>query len=363
MAKFLRFHSVVVKNEYKVIRGCGFRSVIYLSSILYLAFLCIGFSHSAMICRAKLAGNPFSNWVNIEINKRTRDSTESLIFDLSDTLLRKKYCIKNLFFSKEFGTSFLDRTGKCSGLPLPKAMTLDPGSTIIDDLLSKSNVIRVFTPENVFQSEPFGFVVTATLLEKLGFHPDSVSCLSYRLYAGKFVPVPILAVVRELPNNADVVCTDAFYRMQMHNYPDDSVFSRLFVDTRDLALVARLSNVIRMKAGIGDEAPVYDSAKGFRKSLNVLYFSNRYSGTPQLFKDNLKLLYRLKEFQHIHFGTYFDVKKEDKSHRTKGNTQDYSEFNFDFLAVEFSRLDRIKEFSENIKERYHISLNMETVTQ
>ena len=215
MKKYQKFHSVVVRNEFKAIRGPGFRSIFYLSGILFVTFLCIGFANNALLYQNRLAMNPLSNWINLEINRRTRDSTQRMVTDLSDTLMKNRYCIKNLYFSKEFGASFLNRWRQSSGLPLPKVRTIDPGSAIIRDLLNKNNLISPGVPDNVFQIEPFGFIVTQAFLRQLGFHFDSVTCMSYRLYADKYVPVPVLGVVRELPDHADVVCTDAFYRKQI----------------------------------------------------------------------------------------------------------------------------------------------------
>lgn len=177
MEKYLRFCSVVIKNEFTAIRGRGFRSVIYLSAILYLTFLCIGFANNALIYQQKLAGNPLSNWINIEISKQTMDSTESLINDLSADDIKNRYFVRNLFYSKEFGASFLDRTGICTGLPMPKAITTDPGSSIIHDLFNNNSIVRPDNSASVFRQEPFGFVVTGSFLKRLGFHHDSVTCL------------------------------------------------------------------------------------------------------------------------------------------------------------------------------------------
>jgi hypothetical protein len=364
MRKYLRFYSVVTKNEFKAIRGSGFQTIIYLSCILYLTFLCIGFSNKALLFQNKLAKSPLSNWVNIAINKGTSDSTISLISNLSDTLLRNRYLIENLYQSKEFGTSFLDRTGTCSGLPLPKARTIDAKSSVIHDLFNSNNVVRAAVSDSIFLIEPFGFVVTDTFLKKLGFHCDSVSWLSYRLYGGKFVPVPILGVVKELPDHADVVCTDSFYVMQMNNYPDDSRFTKLFIETRNPVTIGAIKNLIRKNIGVANDFPLYDSLKGYRHSLCVFCLPKNLPGTRKLFSDNLRTLYTMKEFRGLNFGTYYEVKQEPPPDQVNGIQEtNKHDLNFDYLAIEFRRLDSIKNFAGYIKDRYNISLNMETLKQ
>ena len=363
MKKYQRFHSIVTKNEFTAIRGPGFRSVIYLSGILFITFLSIGFANNALLYQDKLAKNPLSNWIDIEINQLTGDSTERLVSDLSDTILKNKYFLKNLYFSKEFGASFLNRKRMQTGLPLPKVRTIDPGSSIIHDLFNKNNVVSVEVPDNVFHAEPFGFIVTEAFLEKLGFHYDSVTCLSYRLYKDKYVPVPILGVVRELPDHADAVCTDAFYKMQLHNYPDDSVFSKLFIDTRNPVAMHAFKGIISKEAGFAKQMTICDSTKGFKNSLYILYFSNKFPQTRLLFKDNLSLLANRKEFQDVNYGTFFEVKKDEPLYQNKYGSAISPVFHFDYLVVEFSKLDKIRDFSEYIRYRYKISINMETVAQ
>jgi len=171
-----------------------------------------------------------------------------------------------------------------TGLPFPKARTTDLEVLSYMIFLTNTTLLRFGVSDDVFRDEPFGFIVTSTFLNRLGFHYDSVTCLSYRLYGDKYVPVPILGVVKELPNRTDVMCTDSFYIMQLHNYPDDREFSMLFIDTRDLERAHHLKDVIRKITGLADDIPVYDSVKGFKNSLYVFYFSNKLPEIRQLFK-------------------------------------------------------------------------------
>ena len=88
--------------------------------------------------------------------------------------------------TKGFGASFLDCNGIPSGLPLPKARTIDPGSPVIADLLDSPLECNTIDRRNVFREEPFGFVVTNGFLEKLGFHGDSVKSEHYLTTEGFF---------------------------------------------------------------------------------------------------------------------------------------------------------------------------------
>ena len=60
--------------------------------------------------------------------------------------------------------------------------------------------------------------------------------------------------------------------------------------------------------GLIKAAARFDSTKGFKNSLYILYFSNKFPQTRLLFKDNLSLLANRKEFQDVNYGTFFEVK-------------------------------------------------------
>ncbi len=364
MRKNHSFHSIVSKNEFKAIRGFRYQTILYLSSILFFTFLCIGFANNALQFQKKLAKNPLSNWINLDIDRSLQPSLNKLMSALSDTALRDKYYLQNVYYSKQFGATFLDRKGIPSRFPLPKVNTVSPGSSIINDLFNESNQIKAPVSKNVFMDEPFGVIVTVIFLKDLGFHSDSVKYLSYRLYGNKYVQVPVLGVVKELPFRAALFCTDDFYTLQQKVFPDDSLYTGMFLETTDPQKIARVKEAIRKEFGFPPTCQIADSVKGVNKAICILYFSNSEKATREVFYDNCKRVYRLSEFKNLNFGAYYKVSRAVEQHIPGETcTRDNAIFNFDFLSIEFYKLDRIKEFSEYLKEEYNLSMNMETVYQ
>ena len=359
MQKQVSFRCVVRKNEFQAIAGYRFRTIAYLTGILVLTFLCIGFSYKALEYQKKLSVNPFSNWINIESTKSVQDSSLNLSADLANPVLKSRFLIKNIYLSKGFGASFLDRHGISSGLPLPKARTINARSSIMLDLPDSENPPKPRLSGNVFQKDPFGFVVTDKFLKKLGFHRDSVKYLLYGLYGETYVPVPILGVVKELPDHADVVCTDSFYIMKSYCYREDAAYSKLFIETTDRREAEQFRNTLLQAFKLTDISMVYDKKKG----ITILGFYNEDPVKQEIEKNGLDSLYQVPGLRKFHFGRYTQV-VTDTSQETKNiYLKKKKNFNFDFLAVEFSRLDKLKEFSDYIKKRYNVSINMETVEQ
>ena len=359
MKKQYTFRDVVRKNEFKAISGFRNRTIAYLTGILILTFLCIGFSNKGLEYQSKLAANPFSNWINIEVTKSVQDSSLNLLSDLADPVLKSRFLIKNIYLSKGFGASFLDRKGVSSGLPLPKARTINPNSSIISDLLDSENPNRPKLSGNAFQKEPFGFVVTARFLKKIGFHRDSVKYLSYGLYGDNYVPVPILGVVKELPDHADVLCTDSFYIMKSYCYPPDQMYSKLFIETTDRNVIDQFKKVLQREFNIADDS----TATYFQKGLTILFFLNKPAGTQQISENLLTAFYQAPDLRKFHFGRFTRVVIDTSLETRENYAKKKKNFNFDYLAIEFTRLDKIKEFSDYIKKRYNVSINMETVEQ
>ena len=363
MRRYRTFHLIVLKNEFKAIRGLRNSTIVYLAGILFITFLCIGFSNNAYLYQKKLAKNPLSNWVNMEIDRSLQPSLDKLMKSLSDPKTRESYFLQNVYYSKQFGATFLARGGIASRLPLPKVNTVSPESSIIKDLFNEDNIVKAPVSENCFMEEPFGVIVTRNFLNDLGFHYDSVKYLSYRLYGYKYVQVPVLGVVKELPFRASLFCTDLFYTMQQRVFPDDSLYAKLFIETTDAEKAARVKSAICKEFNIPATTRIFDSVQGAGKSVTVLYFLHTEQATGEIFSDNLRRLYQLEALKNLNFGSWFRVVNPQSNPDGNDIRKDNSIYNFDFLSVEFSKLDKIKEFSEYLKSDYNLSMSMETVYQ
>jgi len=359
MRKAYTFREIVIRNEFRAISGARYRTITYLSGILALTFLCLGLSNKALEYQKILSSNPFANWINIEVTKSIQDSTLNMLNDLASPLLRKRFLIKNSYLSKGFGASFLDRQGKPTALPLPKARTINPESSIIHDLLNPGNSCKSYSSGFLFAEQPFGFIVTAGFLDRLGFNPDSIHYLSYGLYGGMWVPVPVLRVVRELPDHADVLCTDSFYIMKSYSYKDDPGFSRLFFEATDHAEVSKIKTLLNNKCGLQPDSIVVDD----QRKLMILTFRQSQSQTPDFSDNRINAIYGVPELFRYHFGPWFSVIHDTSAYTRESYIKKKKNFNFDYLAIEFSRLDKLKEFSDFIRNRYLVSINMETVEQ
>lgn len=359
MKKLYTLRSIVRKSEFKAIAGQRYRTIAYLTAILALTYLCIGFSNKALEYQRKLAADPLSNWINIEVMRTMVDSSVNLMTDLSDPAMKTRFLLKNIYMSKGFGAAFIDRNGNFSGLPLPRARTIDPRSAIIPDLLDSSNNVKPGVLGNVFKKEPFGFVVTRRFLEQMDFPYDSVKYLSYGLYGNTYVPVPVLGVVKTLPDNADVLCTDSFYILKQFIYPEDLKYSKLFIETTEKSGVEMLKTVLEREYKICEDSTIYDKSRG----ITLLCFLNSRNEVQDFFNNEVNAICKFPDLGKYHVGRYCQVVNDTSSETRNYYSKRKKSFAFDYIALEFSRLDHLQDFADYIKARYKVSVNMETVAQ
>jgi len=66
----------------------------------------------------------------------------------------------------------------------------------------------------------------------------------------------------------------------------------------------------------------------------------------------------------MNVGTWYEVVPGPvEASSGTGTLQNRFNLNFDYLSVEFGKLDRIRDFAAFIRDRYNVSMNMETLTQ
>jgi hypothetical protein len=140
-------------------------------------------------------------------------------------------------------------------------------------------------------------------------------------------------------------------------YDDDNLQFRLFVEdiNRD-SLMAIIPSVFQNMALEDPGSIMCDSnlRGGNSKIQNWLVtIDNEGEAVPFYVKN--KQLASIPELQKYHYGQYFKLSPDTAC--------DNSGFAFENLAIEFNNLEKIREFSDYIKEAYNIPLNMEVLTE
>jgi hypothetical protein len=209
------FTFLFLKKEGKTLLGKRYSNFIFLFLILFITFLAIGIANGSLQYLEKKMNDPFINWVSVDIPVGRVDSVPEYIKQLSENKIEKErleYSTVNAFtfcylsFYDKKGTSHYFRKGR----------TIEADDPLLKEIFSR--------PGNVLKGRPFrsndelGLIVTSKLLEKLKYNPKSTILFLNHAIGDPSnndkdipLPLPVLAVVKDLPGLTDFFVTPNFF--------------------------------------------------------------------------------------------------------------------------------------------------------
>ncbi len=352
------FRSVIFKNEFKALRGHDYSTILTLFVILFITLLAFGFAKSTLSYQQKLAADPFSNWINLNYHAGTRDSLRSLHEQILNPKFRKEYHIRGSYFYNKGMVPILGAIGRTRCVQY-EARTVEPTSGIVHDLL-KTGVCAKYFPdsvENVFEWNPNGVIISRKLADDTGLDLRSLSFIRILSPADDPVPIPVLAVVNELPDMADIIYTNLFYCKTMNPgfYDRENAYYRLFIEDIDTAGILLVLKELYVALEIRDPSTVQTAIleTGNRSVLNWKIEIGKQEKNLSLQSTNERIA-RMKSLKGHQYGQYFELSKD--------SICDNSSFFHDFLAIEFNDLEKIRTFSTYLKANLGLQLNMEVLT-
>ncbi|HNY01791.1 MAG TPA: hypothetical protein PKG48_04350 [Bacteroidales bacterium] len=352
------FGSLVLRNEYRALQGKNHRTVLYLAIILFLAFFAFGFAKSTLDYQEKLAGDPYSNWINLDYHSGTRDSLRVLEDSVGLSSFRNRYHIRGAFFYNkamvEIGTALQGKPAD-----LHEARSIDPGSGILSDLLSGDNTIRFYpgSTGRPFDFEPNGIIISRKLAEEQSSEVKNLVFLPLRVPSGDRVPLPVLAIVDELPDKADLVYTNLFYCKSMNPgfYDRESPFYRLYAAGFDTAGILQVLRDLYTTLRISDPASVQTTLLPTGNPSAVTWKIEIGVQENGLSREEMdRKVAALPSLRGHAWGRYFELSKDTAC--------DNSAFFHDYLAVEFSDMQQIRPFALRLSERFGLQLGLETLS-
>lgn len=219
MKEYLR---LLAKRESKEVLGKRKANLWLLTAVLVATFLSIAFSNGSMLYLSEKMNDPFTNWV--DINQEFRSNRyEQFRYELMKEDVQKRFLFDNVQSDHYNSLMFIGEKGSN---PYLKVRFFEQiGGELVDAILSDDNVVNgVRMPAGKLVSDNTGFILTADVVKKLGYSTDSVPpYINYMSYSPgadtlgvKLVddfaaaPMPVLAVVKRLPGNMDMIASQQF---------------------------------------------------------------------------------------------------------------------------------------------------------
>jgi hypothetical protein len=337
------YFKVFARNEFSTVVSGG-RKFIILILISVISLWSIGFSAGTSKYLKDKMDSPFVKFLTVDIpmNKATRDSyINNLEQTLKDSANKSDFGITSHSFTAFYQTSFY-RKGDDGSSESAKIRMVKQNDELYSFLREKG-----FISSNALDlnSAPYSIVVTSLYLESLGYNKESgfPGFIQYRYKSDgeEFtVPIGIAAIVDQLPDKCDILCTERFYP-ELAKYttnhvldprkhgPDDLIFA--FKNTKPEVSLPWLIETRNFKT------PTFRSGKAYRIKQGSIPNNEIKEELTKAFGDNY-----LKIFDFA--SVYSDVIIDGETLKLTSNDK----IIYDKLIVEFemSSLEKVMDFQE-----------------
>lgn len=368
------YFRLFVKREGKVVLGKNYSSLWLLTAVLTATFLAIAFSNASLKYLSYKMDDPFINWVDIK-NEFGEGDFLGLEYALDSDENQEEYhygsyqsdfSFTYMFFGKEKN---LFQYLKCRFFQ-------NINTPLVEEILNEDNVVKGWRVADLSAVSPntIGVIITEEAMKKLGFEiaPSYIDFQSYSPGADMYgfdlmddefarAPVPVLAVVKRLPGNVDVISSTNFYQQARNDYTYPlNMCNEDYARNLSYFIPSSMS-LEKFKEVMDDVASEYTDA-----SLEIDEYSFYM---PEI------IPFRDGDFVTIHcyddldFNTWKDINSEllDKM-SDKGVTRvfayDFSSYDLNqksFISVHFKDLDKIRDFEIFVRDNFKVKIEMSQI--
>lgn len=367
------YFKLFIKREGKVVLGKHFSSLWLLSCVLAATFMAIAFSNASLDYLSYKMNDPFINWVDIKNNFAGNDF-ERFEECLNDSVNMATYHYGGYQTDKYWYTSFFDQNDDARNLKC--RYFADINTPLVHAILSDENVVSgCRVPDEVLDNTSYGVIITYDALRsKLGYRhipaylfyhgycdPEAAEDFGVDIYHDHYakVPVPVLAVVRRLPTNMDMIGTKFFYQQNLGR-----AFN-LYESSYSASFIYNIPEKIDAAKFLADlEQIVVDRT-------DMSYYATDDKKLPRM------VGYKGGRFAAIYFDYEDEVDFEVNRQINEAILEKYAEAGVirvydytemyamddtdDYISVHFTDLNRIGDFQEYAKNEFDIDIEMSQI--
>ena len=219
------YFRLFVKREGKVVLGKNNSNLWLLTAVLVATFLAISFSNASLKYLSYKMNDPFINWVDIK-NEYGEGDFIGLEYALDSQENKDKYHYYD--FQSDFSFTYMFFGKEKNHVQYLKCRFFQNLNTsLVEAILDDSNVLKDWKIEDLssLYENTIGVIMTEETMIKLGYDsaPSFIDYVSYSPGADEYgfelmddeftrLPIPVLAVVKRLPGNVDIISSAYFYQ-------------------------------------------------------------------------------------------------------------------------------------------------------
>jgi hypothetical protein len=347
------FITLFRKKEGEALAGRKHVNFWILSAILLFTFLAIGFANGSLRYLADKIEDPFVNWISVNIPFEKSAESRDVMEFLQDEKQLKLFNIMHVDGYMRHRLFF--KHPKTNNNIPAIYRNIDPNSPIYERIMSPDNVIygRKFTQQ---AHDQLGLIVSEEFFQRENLALERPFLSFNRDYNDpeRLIPLPIVAVVRRLPDLVDFVVSDKLYRSLNHSGLTTDMFDltgensiSIYVDASDEKIQSLVSE---MHAVLAERNPdivttpfTFSHIEGHL--LRLYFFPEPRS------LNELDSLYSILESKlnsadfHIRTYNYFS---RWEAIADPGR--------YDFISINFNDLNKLREFSEFLEEQFDLRI-------
>lgn len=371
------YFRLFVKREGKVVLGKNRSNLWLLTGVLTATFLAIAFSNGSLDYLSYKMNDPFINWVDIK-----NEFNEGDFFGLEYALdsddnkelyhysgYQRDYYSALMFYDKDISSYFY----------LKCRFFQDLNTSLVEKILDKDNVIKDWKVADLaaVDANTIGVVITEEIMKKLGYDKapsflnvqrwsEGVDATEYGIEMPSegwiSAPVPVLAVVKNLPSNVDLIASSYFYEQYQNDYTHP-----MFLCKDKYAV--NLSYFVPAEVDLGKfETAVLKAAEAitdFEIEMDETSF-----WLPEIipFREGRFVIFNCYD-ESFEYSNWMEINRavmaeyKDKDvHRV----YDYEFCEYDlkdaaFISVHFNDLHKLSEFEVFVRENYKVKIEMSQI--
>lgn len=369
------YFRLFVKREGKVVLGKNFSNLWLLTAVLTATFLAIAFSNASLNYLSYKMDDPFINWVDIK-NEYGEGDFYGLEYALDSDENKERYHYHNYQADYSYSYMFFGKEEECIQY-LKCRFFQDLGTPLVEAILCDENVVKDWVVKDIASlgNNTIGVIITEEIMTKLGYDsaPSYIDFQSYSPGADAFgfdlldnefvrAPVPVIAVVKKLPGNVDLISSTYFYQQACNDntYPFNMTKDS-YASSLSYFIPVTLS-VDEFSHALSEISPEYTDASfeidGYSfYSPEIIPFREGQFITVNCYDPYLDydLLRKVNE-------DLLDEFSDEGLHRVFA--YEFSEYSLRqkaFISVHFEDLDMIRDFESFVRDEFNVKIEMSQI--
>ncbi len=366
------YFKLFVKRESRVVIGHRYASLWLLSAVLTATFLAIAFSNASLDYLSYKMEDPFINWVDIEVSKEGK--FDGFAEALTVQSNKDAFHYTGYQTDKHLYHLFFDKKGDSRNLHCRYCGDIQ--TLLIKAILDDNNIVgRARVADSELGNNSYGVIITQdALYNKLGYtdyntvpaylnymvHCDpEASAFFADIYDDHFakVPIPVLAIVKRLPDNMDVIGTKFLYNQETARALN------LCNSTYWSSLIYHLPTNINVDKFAGDLQSIADELGAPGQYYNI---PNKELPGMIGHKGGVFVSLHCYYEEDVDFSINKQINDAILNEYSKMGVSrvfQYEEMQYfndpdDYLSIHFDDLDRITEFQEFAEKEFDIDIDM-----